>query len=86
MTEGTEFNHKYHTILANSQNINSRAAVLMYNQSSVNVDQMAHIKPFLNQLKYQKRNKGGKKLKSLGAKGKRYTSNSRQRSPNFMTQ
>ena len=38
MTEQNEFNHRYHTFLANSQNINSRAAVLMYNQSSIDVN------------------------------------------------
>lgn len=81
MTESTEFNQRYHTFLG--LNMNTRAAAMMYNQSSINVDSMNHFKPFLNQIKLQKRQRGGKKLKSLGPKGKRYASNSRQRSPNF---
>mgnify|MGYP006932351866 CR=1 FL=1 len=90
MTPATEFKTRYQSFLVNSS-VNSKAAVLMYNQSTLNVESMPDMRQFTSKAKNKTKGvNAGKKLKSLAAKGKRVSqrmaTRSRSRSPKCLVQ
>ena len=66
---GNEFRNKFQSLIVN--NSNSQAAVLMYNQSSFNVESMPDMKQFAYNNNLKKKS-NVKKLKALAQKGKKH--------------